>query len=85
MDLIIIDHLHYIQLERDNENKELGEIMRELKTMTDIIKKPVILVSHTKKPPVNQPDYIPTEYDLYGSSNVAKEATTIIMISKCDL
>lgn len=85
MDLIIIDHLHYIHLEKDNENKELWEIMRELKTMTDIIKKPVILVSHTKKPPTNVPDYRPTEYDLYWSSNVAKEATTIVMISKCDL
>lgn len=85
VDLIVIDHLNYIQLNSDNENKEVGEIMRELKRITDIIKKPVILVSHVRKPWSKESEQPPTMYDLYGSSNVAKEATTVIMISKSDL
>ena len=85
VDLIVIDHLNYIELNSDNENKEIGEIMRELKKITDIIKKPVVLISHVRKPSSKEIDSDPTMFDLYGSSNVAKEATTIIMISKSKL
>jgi replicative DNA helicase len=49
VDLVIIDHLHYIPLESANENQELGKVMRSLKIMTDVMKKPVVLVSHVRK------------------------------------
>lgn len=83
VDLIIIDHLHYIPITWDNENRGIWEIMRELKILTDIEKKPVVLVSHLRKPTWKKEiDDEPTEFDLYWSSNVAKEATTIILLSK---
>jgi replicative DNA helicase len=85
VDLIVIDHLHYIHLEKDNENKEIWEIMRELKVITDIIKKPVVLVSHLRKPSTKEINETPTKFDLYWSSNISKEATTIILITKTTL
>jgi hypothetical protein len=55
--------------------------MRELKAITDIIHKPIILISHLRKP---KDDKEPTEFDLHGSSNIPKEATTILLLQKSD-
>jgi len=79
-DLFIIDHLHYIPLEWENENRLVWEVMRELKLITDIYKKPVVLISHLRKPNKMQDE--PTEFDFYWSGNISKEATTIILVSK---
>ena len=82
VDMIVIDHLHYIETEWDSENREVGKIMRELKTITDIIRKPILLISHVRKF-VNKSTELTID-DLYGSSNISKEATTILMLSKGD-
>lgn len=82
-DMFIIDHLHYIQFwTRESEIEQIGKIMRKIKTMTDIMKKPVVIMSHLRK---RTKDKDPTEQDLYWSSNIAKEANTIILISRMDL
>jgi len=45
--------------------------MRELKTVTDIIKKPIVLVSHLRKKDQRATkDKDPEISDLYGSSNI---------------
>lgn len=80
-DMFIIDHLHYIHFMWDKENQEISNIMRELKAITDIIHKPIILISHLRKP---KDDKEPTEFDLHGSSNIPKEATTILLLQKSD-
>lgn len=83
VDMIIIDHLHYIDFwDRSNEIEAISKVMRKIKVMTDTIKKPVILVSHLKKPDKERD---PTVFDLYGSSNIAKEATTILLLSRCEV
>lgn len=79
VDMIIIDHLHYIQFASSSQEiEEIGKVMRQVKQITDTIKKPIIIMSHLRKR--NKKDD-PTEQDLYGSSNIAKEANTIIMIT----
>jgi replicative DNA helicase len=82
VDMIIIDHLHYIYLERDEELRQIGEIMRTLKTISDIIKKPIILISHLRKKTNNTKEREPSIDDLYGSSNIGKEATTVLLLNK---
>jgi len=82
VDMIIIDHLHYIYLERDEELRQIGEIMRTLKTITDIIKKPIILISHLRKKDNKMKERDPSVDDLYGSSNIGKEATTVLLLNK---
>lgn len=82
-DMFIIDHINYIEFpSKQNEIEAIWKVMRKLKTITDIIKKPVVLMSHLRK---RRKDLDPTEQDLYWSSNIAKEATTIILINKMDL
>lgn len=82
VDLTIIDHLHYIHMDAETETRELGKVMRELKLITDIIRKPIVLVSHMRKRSWKFAMEDPTMHDLYGSSNIAKEATTIILLRK---
>lgn len=85
-DMYIIDHLHYIETKGDNENKVLSDIMRQIKTITDIVKKPIILASHLRKKQWwDRFEKDPTVDDLYGSSNIGKEATTIILITRCEM
>lgn len=82
VDMIIVDHLNYIEFwDRKNEIEEISKVMRRLKIITDTIKKPVVLVSHMRKPDKERD---PTLYDLYWSSNIAKEATTILLLSRCE-
>jgi len=60
--------------------------MRELKTITDIIKKPILLVSHLRKKTTDaKKKSEPDLNDLYGSSNIAKEATTILFVLKDEI
>lgn len=79
VDMIVLDHLHYISLETANENREVWEIMREIKLITDITKKPVVLVSHLRKRDRSKE---PTDQDFHWSSNIPKEATSILLLCK---
>lgn len=82
VDIVVIDHLHYIHLDQQEELRQIGDIMRTLKTLTDIIKKPVILISHVRKKDPKNKDRDLEVSDLYGSSNVWKEATTVLLLSR---
>lgn len=78
-DLIVIDHLHYFDMkDYANERTEINRIMQELKQLTDIYRIPIVLVSHLRRPSSN--DAIPSENDLMGSSNIAKQADAVILV-----
>ncbi len=80
LDLIIIDHLQYFSLDReDNEITEITKIIREVKKITDHHNIPVILVSHLRKKGKDRG--LPDQEDFYGSSNIPKIATTAITIA----
>lgn len=82
VDMIIIDHLHYIQFgNASQEIEEIGKVMRQVKQITDTIKKPIIIMSHLRK---RKKELDPTEQDLYWSSNIAKEANTIILLTRME-
>lgn len=79
-DMIVIDHLHYINFENPaQENAEIWKAMRTLKQITDQINKPIVLMSHLRKA---KEDHDPTIYDLYWSSNIWKEATTCLLLTR---
>lgn len=81
-DMFVIDHLHYLQFTNDRENEQISKVMRTLQKLTGELKKPVVLIWHVRKRAL---DKDPTMYDLHWSSNIPKEATTVIMISKMDI
>ena len=80
-DLVIIDHLHYFDFESDNENKEIAELMKAIKDMSQLQKVPVILIAHLRKITKLERTLIPAIEDFHGSSNISKIATRTIIMS----
>jgi len=77
-DLIVIDHLHYFSIdETQAQAVELAKIMRKARMFTKIKRIPVVMASHAKEPIGKERP--PIASDLFGSSNIAKEATFILM------
>lgn len=80
-DMIIIDHLHYFDLDNENENAAMKSIIKSLRTFVLTEKVPVILVAHIRKQSEISPKLTPTEDDIHGSSDVIKMATKAVMIA----
>jgi len=82
VDLIIIDHLHYFDLEGENENLQMKKLVKRLRSMALCLGIPILCIAHLKKIGVNS--LIPSMNDFHGSSDITKIATTCIMLSSCD-
>jgi len=79
IDMFVIDHLHYLDY-WDDERNWITEIVRWIKEATEIIKKPVVLVSHLRRD-YDRNGRLPTKSDLHWSSNIEKNANTVILLS----
>lgn len=78
-DLIIIDHLHYFDLEDINENIAMKKLVKEIKDISLLIGKPVILVAHLRKSNNSQSvGVVPELEEIHGSSDISKIATKVI-------
>ena len=81
-DLIVIDHLHYVDI--DDERGENGEYKRLIKTIRDIVLTtghPILLVVHLRKRAFGSP-LVPSLDEIHGSSDIAKIATTVVMLAR---
>lgn len=78
-DIVLVDHLHYFDMGNKDLHDEIGRIMRRIKTLTRERRVPVVVASHLRKRNKNND---PGEEDLYGSSNIAKEASTVVLFSR---
>ena len=78
--LIVIDHLHYFSLvDAENEATQISRIMRTIKDLTERYSIPVVLISHLRKKAKDRG--VPDNEDFMGSSNIAKVASTAIVLS----
>jgi replicative DNA helicase len=79
-DLIILDHLDYFDMEQDvSENESMSNLMKLLRGINDTKKTPIVAISHVRK--TQGKVKMPSLDDLHGSSNKAKQAKTVIMLS----
>jgi replicative DNA helicase len=81
-DLIILDHLHYVDLEGDDENREMTRLVSKLNDISLARSKPIIVVAHINKAGGNT--LVPGMNDFHGSSNITKMARTGIMLAPCN-
>jgi len=80
LDLIVIDHLHYFSLEKDeNEISEITAILKTIKGLAEDLQIPVILVAHLRK--LMRGHGIPDKEDIYGTSNIHKIANTCLIVA----
>lgn len=79
VDLFVIDHLHYLDYGSDERNW-ISEIVKWVKEMTEIMKVPVVLVSHLSREHEKK-WRLPNKSDLHWSSNIEKNANTVILLT----
>ena len=83
-DLIVIDHLHYIDAREDQyEAKSLSDTVMAIREMNLTFGKPVILIAHLKKKEQGSKRLVPEIGDFHGSSNITKVCTQAITIERC--
>jgi hypothetical protein len=81
--LIVIDHLHYIDTDGDDENKAYKHTVKLIRDIVLHYSVPVVLIAHLRKKQggfKNQP-LMPSIDDFHGTSDVPKIATTCIMMA----
>jgi archaellum biogenesis ATPase FlaH len=77
-DLVILDHLHYMDLESTNENSEIKEILKTARDLALELSIPIILVSHMRKRDKFSTELCPGQEEFHGSSDIFKVCTLAI-------
>jgi Replicative DNA helicase len=78
---IIIDHIHYVDFEGGEENREMKRLVGTVRNVSLSLGVPVICVSHLRKGERGRDRaLIPNQEDFHGSSDIAKTATVCIII-----
>lgn len=78
--LIVVDHLHYIDSNTEDENRALHETTKVIRDITLNIGKPIVLVVHLRKKDERAKKLVPDLDDIHGSSNVPKIATQTVFL-----
>jgi len=81
-DLIVIDHLHYVDNDDESENRALSETVKTIRDLSLRIGKPIILVAHLRKRDPRAKQLVATLDDFHGSSNISKISTQAITIER---
>lgn len=84
-DLIILDHLHYIDWDEENDNKALKVLTKTMKDLAQFIGKPIILISHLRKKSYQSKELVPGVDEFHGSSDVVKIATKVITMASGEM
>jgi len=80
-DLVILDHLHYVDSADDNENRGYKNTVKQIRDAALRSGKPVIVVAHVRKTDRKNETLVPTIEDFHGSSDIPKIATKAIMLA----
>lgn len=84
VDLIIIDHFHYVDLDGDNENLAMKNLIKKCRDLVLGLNVPIIGVAHLKKSQRGKyAPLVPDVEDFHGSSDLIKIPTTSIMLAPC--
>lgn len=80
-DLIILDHVHYMDYEDSSENVAIKKIAITARTLALENSCPIILVSHLRKKDKASRDFAPGLEEFHGSSDLYKIATKAITLA----
>lgn len=80
-DLVVLDHLHYVDADDDNENRAVGKIVKTVRDSALSSRKPVVVVAHLRKRDRGRVQLVPDEDDFHGTSNIGKIATRVVTIA----
>lgn len=83
-DLFIIDHLHYFDIEDENENRGMKKLVMAIRDLALLVGKPVLLVAHIRKVDRRMKGLVPDMDDFHGSSDITKIATKVITLAPAE-
>lgn len=83
VDLVVLDHLHYVDVDANDENAEMHKLVKRLRHVALGLGVPILCVAHLRKNQggVAKRTLVPGMDDFHGSSNISKIATTGIMLA----
>ena len=86
IELLIIDHLDYVDKNNPNENdnSHITDLMKTIRELQDEFKVAVVAISHLRKNIGRDLPIIPSVDEFIGSSNKVKESTAVIMVAPDD-
>jgi replicative DNA helicase len=79
-DLVILDHLHYVDIDDRDENRGVKAIVKTIRNAALITGVPVIVVAHLRKRDRGRKMLVPEIDDFHGTSDITKIATSVIML-----
>jgi hypothetical protein len=79
--LIIIDHVHYFDLDDDNENRALKQIAQQTRRLAIDENTPIVLVAHLRKRDRANDEIAAGLDEFHGSSDLTKVATKVITMA----
>jgi replicative DNA helicase len=78
-DLVILDHLHYIDLVNNSEvNNETSQMIKKIRSLNTFYNKPFIVAAHLRK---GVDGLLPQTEDFMGSSDIGKNSTLTLMVT----
>jgi len=80
-DLIILDHIHYVDIEDENENRGFKKTIKMIRDVALGMGKPVILIAHLRKRDMRAKQIVPDSEMFHGSSDIIKICTRIVMLA----
>ncbi len=83
-DLIVVDHLHYIDTPDDGDHAALGAVVKDIRDVTLLVGRPVILIAHMRKRDRGAKQIVASIDDFHGSSNITKIATHVVTLENAN-
>lgn len=80
-DLIILDHLHYVDTDDRDENRGYKAIVKRIRDVSLCTGVPVVLIAHLRKKDRGQKMLVPDIDDFHGTSDITKIATKCILLA----
>lgn len=81
-DLIILDHLHYVDTDAaESENQAHKAIVKKIRDISLTIGVPVIVIAHLRKRSTGSKALVPDIDDFHGSSDITKIATKAVLLA----
>jgi AAA domain len=85
-DLIILDHLHYVDIKDDeHENRAYNKIISTLRHLANVHGTPILVVAHLRKAQLGKGQPIfPAIEDFHGTSELTKKCNTCILLGPAE-
>lgn len=80
-DLVVLDHLHYVDSSDANENRGFKIITKAIRDAALQMKRPVLCLAHIRKGERGSEQLVPSLDDFHGSSDVPKISTKAVMLA----